>query len=124
MTIAEVISKTDKLCPNQYDTETKLAWLSQLDGRIYDELWKSHWDRERDSFENYESVSEELLVPFIYGDDLYVYYLCGKIAAQNGETAKYNQFIELYNTEYQTYCDYYNRTHMPKPKWWANRFKF
>lgn len=124
MTITEVITKTDKLCPNQYDTETKMAWLSQLDGRIFNELWKTHWFSEKEEFTPYTEGSDELLVPFIYGDDLYVYYLCAKIAAQNGETAKYNQFIELYNTEYQNYCNYYNRTHMPKPKWHQNRLRF
>lgn len=42
MTTGEVISKVDRLEPNQYDTETKLNWLSQLDGKIVSQVIMTH----------------------------------------------------------------------------------
>lgn len=42
MTTGDVISKTDALEPNQYDTDTKLGWLSQLDGKIIDQVILTH----------------------------------------------------------------------------------
>ena len=42
MTTGEIISKVDRLEPNQYDTETKLQWLSQLDGKIISQVILTH----------------------------------------------------------------------------------
>ena len=32
------------------------------------------------------------------------------------EIGKYNNTRSLFNTAYQTYTDYYNRTHLPKQR--------
>ena len=42
MTAGEIIAKTDELEPNQYSTELKLGWLSNLDGKIYEAVIKTH----------------------------------------------------------------------------------
>ena len=42
MTVWEAIAKVDDLKPNQYDTNTKIGWLSKLDGQIYVEVISTH----------------------------------------------------------------------------------
>lgn len=42
-TVSDIIAKVDALEPNQYDTPTKIAWLSNLDGQIYEEVIKTHF---------------------------------------------------------------------------------
>ena len=42
MQIDEIIARVDSLEPNQYDKETKLSWISQLDGKIFAEIILTH----------------------------------------------------------------------------------
>lgn len=42
MTAGDIISKVDMLEPNQYSTTQKLEWLSTLDGKIIDQVIKTH----------------------------------------------------------------------------------
>lgn len=115
MTVWEAIAKVDDLKPNQYDTNTKIGWLSKLDGQIYVEVISTHEDKQAESFSgNYFSDQNvQLLVPHPFDEDLYVYFLQAQIDKENGETAKYNQSITLYNNAFLQYQSWYNRTHMP-----------
>lgn len=112
MKLDEIVSKVDTLCPNQYDKETKLTWLSELESRIRVEVLDTH----------YPIKGPEPYNP--YEEDMYVYYLQGMIAFQNSEIPKYNQFMALYNAAYTDYVNAYNRTHMPKQGRRGNRFHF
>ena len=115
MTIREAIRRTDELCPNQYETNMKVGWLSRLDGIIYNEIISTHEGNTRESFDGYREseLDEELLVPFPYGGDIYNYSLQAMIAKENGETNRYNDNIVMYNNAYQTFADRYNRTKRP-----------
>lgn len=117
MTIAEAIETADKLKPNQYDHETKVQWLSNLDGMIFREVIKTHAKQPIHHFSGYEDAVSEtpLLVPFPYDDDVYVSYLHSQIDKMNGETAKYNQSATLFNSAYIRYQDWYSRTHRCLP---------
>ena len=42
MQIDEIIARVDSLEPNQYEKETKLSWISQLDGKIFAEIILTH----------------------------------------------------------------------------------
>ena len=44
MTIAQAIETVNTLKPNQYSDSQKVAWLSQLDGKIFAELISTHVD--------------------------------------------------------------------------------
>lgn len=110
----DILDEVDILMPNQYSSEIKLGWLSQLDGSIFDELIKTHHPMPcKCDFKPYESDDTELLIPYPYGKDVYTFYLQAKIAAQNSEVAKANQYSAQYNAAYQIYSSYYNRNHMP-----------
>ena len=42
MTCAEIIARVDELEPNQYGTEQKMQWLSNLDDELLDECILTH----------------------------------------------------------------------------------
>ena len=115
MTIAEAISLVDKLKPNQYTEVMKKSWLSKLDGLVFKEVFQTHEDNPVESFEGYEEagMETELLIPYPYDEDIYNYFLQASMDKENGETAKYNQSITLYNNAFLTFQNYYNRTHKP-----------
>ena len=124
MTINEAISHVDAVKPNQYDYATKVGWLSKLDGMIFREVLLTHEGCDEESFPGYDNAppEKELLVPYPYDEDVYNYFLQAQIDKENGETAKYNQSITLYNNAYLIYFAWYNRTHCPLPA--RTRFKF
>ena len=116
MTIKECIDIVDNIKPNQYTVREKVMWLSFLDKVIIDDVLKTHegYDGRYDSFEGYteDKLSVTLIVPSPY-DEVYTAYLKMKIDGENGETAKYNNSMVLYNTYMLKYRKYYNKTHMP-----------
>ena len=121
MKAMDVIERVDLMEPNDYSPEQKLHWLSTLDGKIYREVLRTHeganvWRGP------YKTGSEELLVREPYGEDIYYYYLQAMIAAENSETQRYNKRMTMFNSAYQGWTNWYNRTHMPLAK--TRRFKF
>jgi hypothetical protein len=40
MRICDIITRIDGLKPNKYSSTTKLSWINQVDGMIWDELYK------------------------------------------------------------------------------------
>lgn len=145
MTTGEIIRKVDELRPNTYTDQMKIGWLSELDGKIHAEIICTHTDKKEDDetpwnnpldiengakepennvqpFTTYSTLNDELLIPFPYGGDVYVFYLMSQIDFYNAEIAKYNQSITLYNNAYQAYANWYNRTHSPIRR--SRRFLF
>ena len=118
MTIHEAVEMVDRLKPNQYDQEQKVKWLSKLDGMIFREVISTHADSTVEEFKGYDNAfpGTEMLVPYPYDEDVYNYFLQMQIDKENGEMAKYNQSATLYNNAYKTFCDWYNRTHLPIPE--------
>lgn len=124
MNISDAIYLVDKLKPNQYSTDIKTGWLSKLDGQIFKEVFLTHADSPIESFDGYDGSNpeQELLVPYPYDEDIYNYFLQAQIDKENGETAKYNQSITLYNNAFHAFQAWYNRTHLPIPT--GQRFLF
>lgn len=116
MTIKECIDIVDNIKPNQYTIKEKVMWLSFIDEIIINEVLKTHegYDGRYDDFEGYseDKLSVPLIVPSPY-DRLYTAYLKMKIDQENGETARYNNAMVLYNTYMMEYRKHYNKTHMP-----------
>lgn len=115
MTVQEAIDRVDKLRPNQYDTETKTRWLSNLDGMIFREVIITHEHPHCTHFNGHSCPDDELLVKEPYAGDIYNFYLQMQIDKENAEYKRYNQSVTMYNNAYQTFQDWYNRTHRPLP---------
>lgn len=122
MTIFDAINRIDAIKPNSLTQLEKVRALSTLDGIIKNNIIDTHEGSEGVVFGGYTQETDlttELLVPAPY-DVIYLYWLESTIDYWNGETGKYNNSIELYNTAYSEFERYYNRTHMPK----GNKFKY
>jgi len=124
MTINEAVELVDRMKPNQYDHETKVKWLSKLDGMIFREVITTHYGNTMESFDGYDEAYPDvvLLVPYPYDEDVYNYFLQSQIDKENGEMTKYNQSITMYNNAFKIFQDWYNRTHLPLPA--TSSFKF
>ena len=118
----DIIERLDLLEPNDYSPEQKLRWLWSLDGRIYREVIQTHEDVWTPFPDEYESGEEELLVGEPYGEDLYYYYLQAMVAAENGETQRYNKRMTLFNSAWQGWVNWYNRSHRPRRRGEGFRF--
>lgn len=116
MTIKECIDIVDSSKPNQYTIKDKVIWLSFVEGIIIDEVLKTHegYDGRYDLFNGYteDNLTITLIVPSPY-DRLYTAYLKMKIDQENGETARYNNSMMMYNSYMLEWRKHYNKTHMP-----------
>lgn len=121
MTVLEIINRADTLEPNAYSADEKIRWLSNLDGKIFEEVIKTH-EGGTENFTPYSTGDEELLLAEPYGEDVYTHYIAAMIAAGNSEASRYNQQIAMYNANYGQWFNWYNRTHRPLPK--SKRFVF
>ena len=72
----------------------------------------------------YHSEDDLLAIVDPYGSSVYSHYLQAMIASENAEIAKYNQQKTLFDSAYQEFCDYFNRTYMPAGPRSGNRVKF
>ena len=123
MTITEAITMIDSIKPNTYTHAQKISWLSTLDEMIKKEIIDTHEGGEAVDFSGYgedTDINSSLLVPSPY-DELYIFWMESKIDYWNGESAKYNNSITMFNNAYSTYQEYYNRLHRPLG---ARRFLF
>lgn len=115
MTIKEAIDRLDGLKPNQYETEDKVKWLSDLDFRIYRDVILTHeHDEDIKPFKPYtvDDLGKKLIVDDPY-TEVYTAYLKMKIDEENAETARYNNSAILFNAYYDDFAKYWNKTYLP-----------
>lgn len=116
MKIIEAISTIDALKHNTYTQMDKVAWLSNLDAKVKRLIIDTHEGGEAVTFTGYSDITDpntELLIPAPY-DEVYLRWLEAMIDYNNGEYNKYNNSMDMYNTAYNDFQNYYNRNHMPK----------
>lgn len=115
MTIETALSRVNAMKPNAYEDTDKIRWLSDLDGMVFEEVLKTHEDREPETFTPYTALTErstELLIPEPYSD-VYVKYLSSQIDFHNAEYARYNNSTTMFNIAYTAFVTQYHRTHLP-----------
>ena len=115
MTIIEAITRVDALKHNTYTQSDKVQWLSRMDWMVKRHIIDTHEGAEEVAFTGYDDstdINTELLVPAPY-DEVYLRWMEAQIDYHNGEYGKYNNSIEMFNTAYEGFQNYYNRTHMP-----------
>ena len=122
MTIIEAINQIDSLKHNTYTQSDTVAWLSRLDSMVKKHIIDTHEGADEVAFTGYDDSTDlqtELLVLEPY-DEVYLRWMEAQIDYHNGEYERYNNAIDMFNTAFEGYKNYYNRTHMPKGK----KFKF
>ena len=112
MTVNEAINMVNATKPNQFDSSVKIAWLSEIDGKIFNEVIKTHNNASIEAFTGHTSGDENLLISAPY-DSIYLRWLEAQIDYANGDTRRYNVSATAFQAEYSQFTRYYNRTHMP-----------
>ena len=116
MTIREAIDRLDALVPNAFTKHDKTVWLATLDGRIYEELVKTHAGAgEWHDYVDDTDGTTQLLVPFPF-DDIYITWLSMQVSLFNSEITRYNNEAVRFNAQFEAFANFYNRTHMPLGK--------
>lgn len=121
MTIIEAINRLDALKHNTYTQADKVEWLSTLDSLVKTHVIDTHEGCEV-TFSGYDESTDlhtNLLITAPY-EDAYLHWMEAKIDYYNREYGAYNNAIEMFNTIYKSFQDYYNRTHMP----YGQKFKY
>ena len=114
MKVREAIDRIDSLKHNTYTNGEKIDWLNRLDGMIKREIIDTHEGYEFVLFEGYteQNMDKDLLIGNPY-DEMYIRWLEAQIDYYNGEIARYNNSMMMFQTAYEGYQKYYNRSHMP-----------
>ena len=115
MTIAETIDRIDSLKHNIYSRAEKIAWLSQLDALVKQQIFDT-CEGESVPFEGYDEHTDrntKLLVGAPY-EEIYLRYLEAQMDYANGEIERYNNAIAMYRAAFEGFGNAYRRKHMPK----------
>ena len=112
MTIEEVLAEVDEIKPNTFDDNIKIKWISELDGKIFNELILTHEHDSEVTFEPYTDMNTELLAEFPY-TDIYRHYVFANIDYSNCESDRYQNSMLMFNNAYEEYRKHYNKTHKP-----------
>ena len=115
MTINEAINRIDETKFNTFSQDQKVGWLNRLDNMVKTQIIDTHEGGHSVTFSGYDRDTDlhtELLVaaPF---DELYLRWLEAQIDYHNGEIDKYNISITMFNTEYESFENWYRRNHRP-----------
>jgi len=97
MTIEAIIDKVDALKPNAFTNAQKFSWLNTLEGKIQTEIWlvPAGEIRQYTSYEAEKSTVPLVKAPY---DELYVWYICAMVDLFNGETNRYQNTMQVYNS--------------------------
>lgn len=116
MTIQQAMDKADRMKPNMMPEEDKIGFLSEIEGKIHEEIIMTHeHTAEEETRPEYDSDTDpttEMLVPAPY-DMIYVYWLMAQIDHLNQEMDKYNNDRSLFEDAWGNFADYWNRKKMP-----------
>lgn len=101
MTVKEIIEYTDKLKPNSFDFQTKLAWLNQVEGMVHSEIMKTPLDKIKMLTDENEVLS--VLHPY---SQLYSFYIISMIDFFSGDFVKYQNSSAAYNNAVRLYSKF------------------
>lgn len=119
MNIQKALDMADSMLPNMMDRKLKIAFLTEIEQYIHNEIVMKHeHTEEQEQLPVYTEGTDpgtELVIPDPYSN-LYYYYIMAKIDEQNLEFDKFNTHWALFENKYDTMSDWYTREHMPLSK--------
>lgn len=115
MRIREAIDQVVSRLGNAYDQKDMISWLDRLDRRVKTLIIDTHEGADAVVFSGYDEQTDPdtvLLVaaPF---DEMYLRYLEAQIYYADNEIERYNNAIDIFNTVWEEFGNWYNREHMP-----------
>lgn len=118
MKVKDVLNYVTETRHDQYGEDIKMDWLNKVEAQVYlDILSRARgYQGELPYYKWDEDADTELLVPHPY-DELYVHYIEAMIDYTNGEFARYNNSLAVFEDSWNDFAAYYRRTHFPKQPW-------
>lgn len=113
MTVNDVLTAVDELCPNGFSTARKIQWLRALEGQLHGQIVTAHEGLEDAPAPSDLTPDTTLLVGGDYGE-VYVHYLLAQMAQANGETARYNDAAAAYRAALNNWENALRRRRMPR----------
>lgn len=116
MTISEVLVDIGKVKPSQYDHATLIRWLSELDGRVHEDImsWFEGCPEKPEFPYKPGDQLASLLIPFPH-EDLYIKWLMAKIDYHNADFERYNNSMMMFDEAWRGFVDAYTRNHRHIP---------
>ena len=115
MTAYQAITQADSQRPNAFSLNDKAEWLREIEARIKNEIFDTHEELCDVAMTDFtgDNTATEMLAPHPY-DIIYIYWLFTKIDFLNGENARFNSSVLMYNTAWINLANYVNRNYLPK----------
>lgn len=97
-TLEEVITRVDRLKPNQYTDRQKTAWINKVEGMLQTDVYdrQLHYITVLD----YEQDKDRVLLAPMPHSDIYDHYLMAMIDYTNGDVESYTNSMLMFNTAY------------------------
>ena len=107
-TIKKIVELADQLRENAFPLALKVAWIAELEALIALEVMKLDVSElEQFQYDPETDLETQPLVRFPH-DNIYHYWLCAKIDAENGEYDRYQNTMQLYNGAYLAYRTWFS----------------
>lgn len=111
MTVNQAISYVDSIKPNAIPQGMKLRWLSQLEGRIVEEIMLMAPAEGETYVYTSDDLGSELMVNSPH-DDIYTWWLQAQIDLANGEYDKAGNTMQMFNATWsgflRWFCNLYD----------------
>lgn len=117
MTIADVITAVSHVKPHQYSDEVVARWISELEGRVWEDVYAEYTDAPAKPALPYRSASDtlaKLLIPFPH-DGLYIKWVCSQIDYFNADYDRYANSAQMFLADYEGFVDAHTRSSNRKP---------
>ncbi|MBE7049161.1 MAG: hypothetical protein E7394_00130 [Ruminococcaceae bacterium] len=111
MTTSDVITKCDRIKPNEYSYGQKREWLNKIESEIrqYASMYSG-----KNADLSYTNVENPVLFLDDIYMDIYLYYIISMIDLSNQEYALYNNSSSFYNDRLRNWQKKYRRENMPE----------
>lgn len=112
MTVNEAITYADTIKPNAISQAIKLRWLSQVEGRIAEEIMLMSPAEGKTYFYTADDLGKELLVDHPH-DDIYTWWLQAQIDLANEEYDKAQATMDMFNATWAGYLRWFCNLYDP-----------
>lgn len=130
MKLSDAKTQLAEFKAHSYSDEQLVRWLSDIDRKIWNDVIRWHENTAIvESYDDEGSVITDMPEPEVYStdamdtttllvpepySDLYIKYMCAMIDYYDGDFARYNNNMVMFNVAYEEYSGWYNRNHTPK----------
>lgn len=111
MKLSEAIKFVDDIKPNAFTDETKTCWINQCEGLVQTEVMLI---ATADIIQyTYEENANTVLLTAPPHDKIYLSYLMAMVDFANGEYNRYQNTMELFETQFKEYMRWFTQKYRP-----------